>query len=72
MSAQNTVETQELNEGLKEAKWSSSLWEEQTKLKEANCRVQHRADSKLPWQTQTDRIGSSEAATYKALLDSCA
>jgi hypothetical protein len=69
-SAQNTAETQELNESLKEVEWSSSLWEEQTRLKETNCRVLHRADSKLPWQPQTDRqtdrqtMESSDAARY--------
>ena len=72
VSAQNTAEAQKLNESLKGAEWSSSLWEEQTKLKETNCRVQHRADTKLPWQPQTERIGSSEAARYNVSLVSCA
>jgi hypothetical protein len=31
----------------------------ETRFKETNCRVQHRADSNLPWQPPTDRIGSS-------------
>jgi len=54
VSAQNSAEIQKLNERLKEAEWSGSPWEEDTRLKETNCRVQHRVDSKLPWQPQTE------------------
>lgn len=55
VSAQNAAETHKLNDSLKEVEWGSSLRKGQTRLKETNCRVQHRADSKLPWQPKADR-----------------
>ena len=66
------ISRQKLNESLKGAEWSISLWEEQTRLRQTDCRVLHRADSKLPWQPQTDRqtdrTGSREVARHKVSL----